>query len=232
MRDPRPTTVGMTVGERIRARMLALGLNQPELAKKMHVSKTMVGYWVNDKYTPRNDKIPRLAGILGIDPSALSPFGGGTVAPIDKDRKSNYVVLLGWDDLHAIGAAGKMKMSALKKPGYIEVDIGISAECIALRVDDSSMEIANGGTSARGSDSFRKGDIIIVDPNITPIDGDYVLVRLRQTKEHLFRLYVARGKAAYDLVAANPDFPTVTINAKFPADVIGVLVEHRRKRHT
>ncbi len=232
MRDPRPTTVGMTVGERIRARMKALGLNQPQLAEKMHVSKTMVGYWVNDKYTPRNDKIPRLAGILGIDPSALSPFGGGTVAPIDKDRRSNYVVLLNWDDLHAIGAGGKMKMSALKKPGYIEVDIGISPECISTSIADNSMEVVRGAAPSKGGDSFRRGDIITLDPNITPVDGDYVLVRLRQTKEHVFRLYVERGKTAYDLVAENPDYPTLTVNAKFPADLMGVLVEHRKKRHT
>src|SRR5262245_56118663 len=104
MVDRRLKTTTMTVGERILARMKALGLNQTQLAKTMGVSRTTVGFWIGDKHVIRNDKIPRLAAILGIDPSALSPFGGGTVAPIDKSRKSNYIVLLSWADLDAITA--------------------------------------------------------------------------------------------------------------------------------
>jgi SOS-response transcriptional repressor LexA len=231
MANQRSTNTNMTVGERILARMKALGLNQTQLAKKMGVSRTTVGFWVSDKHVIRNDKIPRLAAILGLEPSALSPFGGGTVAPVDRTRKSNYVVLLSWGDLIHVAGGGKMKMSALKKPGYIEVDIEISPESRALRIEDSSMEMVGNGTPSRGSRSFRKGDVIILDPNIDPIDGDYVLVRIRQTNEHIFRLYIPRGRGAYDLVAENPDFPTVTINAKFPAEMMGVLVEHRQKRH-
>ncbi len=131
------------------------------------------------------------------------------------------MALIAWADLIAIGAGGKMKMSAITKPRYIEADIGISPECIALRMDDNSME-----------PGFRKSDIIIVDPNIEPREHDHVLVRLQETDEHLFRLYVPRRGGAYDLTAENPDYPTVTINTKFPARIMGVLVEHRKKRHS
>jgi SOS-response transcriptional repressor LexA len=232
MPDQRSTPTSMTVGERIAARMNALGLNQTQLAKRIGVSRTAVGDWLKDKHPPRPQKIPRLAAILEIEPQLLSPFGGDTVVPVDRARKTNYVVMLSWADLIHVGAGGKMKMSALKKPGYIEVDIGISPDCRALRVEDSSMQVPAELPRGRGSDSFAKGDVIILDPAIEPVDGDYVLARLRQTNEHVFRLYVARGKGAYDLVAENPDYPTVTVNARFPADLMGVMVEHRRKRHT
>lgn len=230
MASGRSNITSMTVGERIRARMTALGLNQTQLARKMGVSRTTVGFWVSDKHIIRNDKIPRLAAILGLDPSALSPFGGGTVAPVDRTRKSNYVVLLSWGDLIHVGAAGKMKMSSLKKPGYIEVDIDISPECKALTIVDNSMEVTN-GPLASDRRTFRKGDKIILDPHIEPREGDYVLVRILQTNDHVFRLYVPRARGAYDLVAANPDYPTLTINQRFRGELMGVLVEHRQKRH-
>jgi SOS-response transcriptional repressor LexA len=232
MVDRKPTIASMTVGERIRAARERLKMSQVTLAKKVGVSRGAIYNWEYDLTDIRKEKVPRLASVLGLDPSALSPFGGGTVAPIDKDRKSNYVVLLNWNDLIHLGVGGKMKMSALKRPGYIEVDIDISPECRALRIEDNSMEIIVNGRSPTGVDSFHKGDIIILDPNIDPRDGDYVLVRIKQTSEHVFRLYVPRARGAYDLVAGNPDYPTLTINNRFPADLIGVLVEHRRKRHS
>ena len=220
MAHPRPTISNMSVGERIRNARVKLGLTQVQLAKKVGVSRGAIYQWETDTTQQiRKDKVPRLAAVLELDPSALSPFGGGTVAPIDKDHKTNYVVLLKWSDLDAIGAGNKMKMSALKRPGYIEVEMDVSPEARALRIEDISME-----------PQFRKRDIIILDPNIEPAEGSYVLVRLAQTGEHLFRLYVPRARGAYDLLAENPDYPTVTINAKFPAEIKGVLVEHR-KRH-
>jgi transcriptional regulator with XRE-family HTH domain len=215
-----PTTSSMTVGERIRNARKKLGLTQVQLAKKVGVSRGAIYQWEKDLNIPRPDKVPRLAAVLGLDVTALSPFGGGTVAPIDRDHKSNYVVLLQWSDLIAIGAGGKMKMSALKKSGYIEVDVDISPECKALRIEDNSME-----------PGYHKRDVIILDPNAQPQENDHVLVRLLQTNEHIFRLYVPRRGGAYDLLAENPDYPTVTVNAKFPAEIMGVEVEHRKKRH-
>lgn len=218
----RSTTLNMSVGERIRTARTKLGLSQVELAKRVGVSRGAIYQWESGNTQQiRHDKIPRLAAVLGISVTALQPFGGGTVAPIEKNQKS-YVVLIGWGELAALPAlgGGKMKMSALTRAKYIEVDLEISPECVALRVEDNSME-----------PGFRKRDIVIIDPNITPADGDHVLVRLAKTEEHLFRRYVSRRADAYDLVAENADYPTVTINAKFPAEIMGVLVEHRKKRH-
>ena len=53
---------------------------------------------------------------------------------------------------------------------------------------------------------------------------------LRQTGEHVFRLYQARARGAYDLFAENAEYPTITVNARFPAEIMGVCVEHRKKR--
>ncbi len=53
--------------------------------------------------------------------------------------------------------------------------------------------------------------------------------------EHLFRRYRARGKsdgrpAAYDLVAENPAWKTVSVTVADKAAILGTMVEHRRKR--
>ena len=216
-RPPKLNT--MTVGERIREAREKLGLSQVVLAKRVGVSRGAIWQWETNRTQIRAAKVPKLAAVLGLDVSALSPFGSGGVAPLDIRNKSTYVVLIQWGELKHVGVGGKMKMSALNRPKYIEVDLEISPECIALKVDDGSME-----------PTFSKGDVIIVDPSITPRDADHVVARLTQNSEHIFRLYVQRRGGAFDLVAENPTWPTVTINARMPAEIIGVLVEHRKKR--
>ncbi len=72
----------MTVGERIRAARIKLGLSQVELAKRVGVSRGAIYQWEKDLTHIRPQKIPRLAAVLGFSsPSALSPFGGGTASP-------------------------------------------------------------------------------------------------------------------------------------------------------
>ncbi len=101
----------MTVGERIRTARQRLGLSQVELAKKAGVSRGAIYQWENDVNYIRPQTIPRLAAVLGLSPSALSPFGGGTVAPTATTQKTNYVALIAWENLIDLGAGGKMKMS-------------------------------------------------------------------------------------------------------------------------
>jgi transcriptional regulator with XRE-family HTH domain len=64
----------MTVGERIKSRIEALGLNQSFVARQLGVSRQMISSWVKDRTKIRPDKVPRLAAMLEVDPCLLSPF--------------------------------------------------------------------------------------------------------------------------------------------------------------
>lgn len=99
-------------------------------------------------------------------------------------------------------------------------------ECFALTIQGRSME-----------PDFVQGDIIIVDPSISPSPGDFVVASrvdplcggLEVTfKKYRPRSYNSRGQMVFELSPLNPDYPTYVSDAD-KLTVIAVLVEHRRK---
>jgi SOS-response transcriptional repressor LexA len=80
---------------------------------------------------------------------------------------------------------------------------------------------------------FTEGDLIIVDPEIQPLPGDYVVAKNGE-HEATFKKYKARGVDAegneiFSIVPLNDDFPTKHSD-KEPINIIGVMVEHRKFR--
>jgi len=78
------------------------------------------------------------------------------------------------------------------------------------RVDDDDMWPA-----------FRKGDVAIVNPNLTPRNGDYVAAR--RGKECFIRLYVRNPSEM--LSAVNSATPPIPISS---CVLLGRVVERRR----
>lgn len=78
---------------------------------------------------------------------------------------------------------------------------------------------------------FVEGDLILIDPELSPQPGDYVVAKNGED-EATFKKYRARGvtedgKEIFELVPLNEDF-AVRSSAKEKFNIIGVLVEHRR----
>lgn len=207
----------MSVGDRIRKAREKLGLSQAQLASRVGVTRTAIGQWEGDETVPRAKHAPKLSAVLELPLSAFSPFGGGTVMPLDLGAKSYSVPLLDWADLKFV-MRGKVMVAKLKKPTFVMVNDKVSEESFALTVMDDSM-----------APLFRAGDEIVVDSNVAPRDGDCIVTRMRDG-DSLFRTYRERRNGAYDLIAENPEWPTVTINSATTAEILGVMVEHRRKR--
>jgi phage repressor protein C with HTH and peptisase S24 domain len=99
------------------------------------------------------------------------------------------------------------------------VDGDTPVDAVAASVNDESME-----------PEFHTGDIIIFSASITPRKDDTVVAAVGEG--HVLRRYTPRGKnksgeEVFDLVSASPDFDTIGSSA---AQIIGVVIEHRRKR--
>jgi SOS-response transcriptional repressor LexA len=80
---------------------------------------------------------------------------------------------------------------------------------------------------------FREGDIILVDPDVLPTPGDFVVARNAEN-EATFKKYRSRGvnergENIIELVPLNPDFPTLRSDTT-PIQIIGTMMEHRRYR--
>lgn len=83
---------------------------------------------------------------------------------------------------------------------------------------------------------FHPGDRVIVDPDLAPLPGDYVVAKLHDEHEATFKKFRPRPGAGKDktgtieLVPLNPDWPVLTIGRDRPGKIVATMVEHHRYR--
>ena len=84
-----------TFGDRVAAGREALGLSQPELAKKLGVKLRTVQAWEEDRTEPRANKLQMLAGVLNVSLMWLiKGEGEGIAAPGDSEIDGDIAGLL------------------------------------------------------------------------------------------------------------------------------------------
>ena len=87
-----------------------------------------------------------------------------------------------------------------------------STDTFVLRVRGESME-----------PKFHDGDLIFVDPQVAPVSGRYVVVRLEDSQEATFKQLIIEEGHQY-LKALNPDWPHRIIEVNSNATICGVVV--------
>jgi len=108
---------------------------------------------------------------------------------------------------------------------YILTDLDLSEHSFALRIEGDSME-----------PDFKDGDVIIVDPEVEPTPGEFVVAK-NGGNQATFKKYRPtytdlNGCQHFELVPLNDDYPVINSDHQ-PLVIIGVMVEHRiyrRKR--
>lgn len=190
-------------------------------AKGRTVPRESVSRWESGDDHPQRENIKALAKVFDRPEREFEEFGGGdTGRPSVAGKRT--IPLLSWLDLKHVGPEGIVARQALRKAPEIEVDDAVPDHAYALTIQDTSM-----------SDRFMPGDEIIIDPKVEPVhdaaDPDFVLVRLT-TGQVIFRQYVLRAPGAFDLVGLNPRCKTESVTPNEPAELLGTMIEHRRKR--
>jgi hypothetical protein len=116
------------------------------------------------------------------------------------------------------------KGGAVMKPEELAKD-----KTFALKLYGDSME-----------PDFHEGEVVIIDPEVIPETGDFVVVELfgdvaEAGQGQFFREYRgaprrprAKGFQAFDLVSLNNSYPTITINEPGKGRLIGTVVVHHR----
>jgi hypothetical protein len=140
---------------------------------------------------------------------------------LDNLPQGREIPFLAWDQLRKLHNDNKKRTSSTDglSGGVVIVDGDTPTDAIAASVDDESME-----------PDFHQGDIIIFSASVTPRKDDAVVAVVGEG--HVLRRYTPRGKnkageEVFDLVSASPDFDTISSST---AKVLGVVIEHRRKR--
>ncbi|MEM9248374.1 MAG: helix-turn-helix domain-containing protein [Pseudomonadota bacterium] len=93
-----------TFGDRVAGARDALGIGQPELARRLGIKVKTLRDWENDLAEPRANKLQMLAGVLGVSLMwLLNGEGDGIDAPADSDSTPKAVrdLLLELRALHA-----------------------------------------------------------------------------------------------------------------------------------
>ena len=103
---------------------------------------------------------------------------------------------------------------------YIPCPVNCSEGTFALRVDGLSMYDPN----PYALKSFRPGEIIFCDPEVTAVDGSLVVVRLESESKATFKQIHYDEWGNMYLNPLNPDWPEQDIEVNEPAMICGVVI--------
>lgn len=103
---------------------------------------------------------------------------------------------------------------------YLLTDLDLSERAFALQIKGDSMQ-----------PEFKEGDRIIVDCEVSPRPGDFVVAK-NGDEEATFKKYRLlsineRGQEVFELVPLNQDYPSMRSD-QHHIQIIGTMVEHRK----
>ncbi|HEX5464439.1 MAG TPA: S24 family peptidase [Burkholderiales bacterium] len=202
----------MTMADRIKRRMGELRLTQDDLAKALRVSQPAIHKLMSGK-TLKTKNIIQLAKTLQVSPDWLE--NGGTKSNIEAGPTIYRVPLIS-----SVQAGQWQEIADNFQPGdaekYIYTTKHVSPYAFALRVTGDSM------TNPYGAPSYPDGCIIIVEPEQVVKSGNRAVVRLEDTQEATFKVYVEDAGRRY-LKPLNPRYPIMEISSR--ATICGKVVQ-------
>lgn len=213
-----------TIGERIRKKRTDLKLTQRQLAKAVKgITHSSISQWESDSTTPSSKNLFDLSLALNCDFAWLLN-GGSESNVIPVTLNSRKVPLLSYVQAGAWSEVCDLKDSTGWE--YVLTSLEDLSDCaFALKIKGDSME-----------PEFKEGDMIVVDPEIKPLPGEFV-VAANGDEEATFKKYREIGhdefeRVQFELIPLNPDYTTLSSKNQ-QIRIIGTMVEHRifrRKR--
>lgn len=210
----------MSLAERVRTRRLELGMTQQQAAEKAGITQQS---WASIEFAktvkPRN--IIGISQALKCDPAWL--MSGGNFQRLN-EVNTRKIPVISYVQAGALATENPIKAFDGDFE-YVMTDMDWSEFTFALKIAGDSME-----------PEFREGDVIIVDPEIEPCPGEFV-VAANGEHEATFKKFRPtsmgfNGSQQFELVPLNPDYPTID-SRDCRVSIIGTMVEHRiyrRKR--
>ena len=216
-----------TMGQRLRERREELDLTQGELAALSGVRQETI----SNIETGRNKGsryIAQLARALKLDAHFLATGKPYVLAIADRTASGNVspgpdlrgtVPLISW--VQAGAWRTTVDNLELSEGERLPVTVQVKRHTYALRVRGDSMVAPHG-------DSFPEGSIIVVEPELEPQTGDYVVVQQagKSGEETTFKRLVRDGDR-YFLEPLNPRYPVAEMGRG--ATICGVVREAIRR---
>jgi len=221
----------------------ALGMNYQALAQSVGVSAVYISKILRGKRIPGDGILVKLAEVLRLDPGLALKLAHYESAPENarrylledifiKDSGSSrqkkkfdnvqpwqlgpgkQIPILGWVQAGKFAPSETGDLGPMNADDYIYSDIK-GRNLFALRVENDSMEPI-----------FHPGDIIVVNPNLKPESGDYVIVRIKGEGEVTFKKLVLKNNLVI-LKPLNPKYEDMILSKKKDFEIIGKVVERK-----
>ncbi len=198
-------------------------MTQEVLGRRCHVSRAAIAQWENGTTLPSLAHLQMAADALGVWVSWLTGENDGGTSPLPAPAPGRMVPII---DTVAAGAWGAV--TDPYPPGR-----GMDVLITEQHLGSAAFGLVISGTSM--APEFEDGDKIIVDPDVTPVPGDFVVAKLDDAGEATFKKYRPRGvdaagRPVIELVPLNEDWPSLRIDADHPGRIVGTMIEHRRYR--
>lgn len=180
------------------------GMNLHRASKRLGVNEEWLGTGVG----PKHPATQRMDSIPNVEP--INPPGVRRIPVI------GYVQAGLWTE-----ATDPYPMGSGSETISTTEDLGTNAFALRIKGDSNYPD-------------YKEGEIVIIDPSVTPIPGDMVVAK-NGDDEATFKKYRPRGtddngKEIFELVPLNDDYPTLRSDRDGPMRIIGTMVEHRRFR--
>ena len=205
--DAKTTASDNPVAEILEALMSKHRLSQTELANRSGVSQPAINRILKERAKhPRKETLQKIAGVLGVTPDQLSgqePISARMIA-------RGVAPVVSWESL---GQGAHSRHSE-----WLACPVDHSNETFALPVLGEAMV---------GDDGYREGEIIFVDPCVTPVHGKDVVVLKGDIA--IFRRLVVTSEGCF-LKTLNPCWPTPILPLPGDAIVCGTVVFSGRVR--
>jgi SOS-response transcriptional repressor LexA len=206
------------LGENIKRLREQKGLSQFDLASKAEIDQGNLSKLERGQMPYIPESLYRMAQVLGV-PLSLLLSQSDELEMVDITSKRvpvlDHVQAGAWTEVN-----GQPSESDVHE--YVLSNSELSSSSFAMYIRGDSMR-----------PEFGEGDLIIVDHEIEPRPGDYV-VAVNGSGEATFKRYRVKGvnesgQNVFELVPSNPDFPTMRSDVT-QIRIIGTMVEHRKFR--
>ncbi|WP_421240172.1 LexA family protein [Aeromonas enteropelogenes] len=214
-----------SVGDRIRRLRKSLGLTQVKLAQMLGIKAPSVVQWESDKTNLSGENLLNAAKLFGVTPDYIL-YGG------DIEQSAAPNMEMAQPDIHRIPVISYVQAGVWTAPNeirecdgnmaYITTDLELGERAFAIVIRGNSME-----------PEFTEGDLVLIDPDEPLHPGDFVVAKNGE-EEATFKKYRPRGfsedgKEIFELAPLNDDYATMRSDRQ-PIQIIGTMVEHRRRR--
>lgn len=217
-----------TQGQRIKLARKAKDLTQTELAHKVGIKgHQVIQHYERDKRGTEHPNLALLVKVAEICEVSIDWLltGNEKIRSDIKNNAENYPAIqnfapiIGWDEIHTWrNVRNTMSLARCER---VPLFSGEGSNCFGLRVRDDSMV-----SNAIDGDSFKEGDIVIIDPDVKVGIDDYIVASFIETETPVLRRFVLTTTGSA-LRALNRSYPDQLVTDK--VIIYGVVVGQHRK---